>query len=264
MHSVVEQKIISDEYFNFNENSYESIVYPKCQDLFNNQGNMQNSSINPNDGCENSVIYNHFDQDSNLDENSCENMAHSSSEDISNNQDNIRNSSPRLNYEHVQNEIQSVKGFKIAHLNIRSLLKHIDEFRIFLRKKHFDIICLNETLLDETIANNEVLIDGYQIIRKDRIRHGGGVLLYIRDTINCKLRSDLMLNSLEMVTIEVLKPKAKSFLINAWYRPPSSKVEIFDDYESILQKLDAGNVEVICIGDFNCDWFKQGTQSLVD
>ena len=36
-------------------------------------------------------------------------------------------------------------------------------------------------------------------------------------------------------------------------------VELFDDYESILQKLDAENVEVICIGDFNGDWFKQGT-----
>ena len=74
----------------------------------------------------------------------------------------------------------------------------------------------------------------------------------------------LMLRSLEMVTVEVLKPKAKSFLINAWYRPPTSKVELFDGYESILQKLDAENVEVICISDFNCDWFKQGTQSHVD
>ena len=86
-------------------------------------------------------------------------------------------------------------------------------------------------MLDETIANNEVPIDGYEIIRKDRNRHGGGVLLYIRDTINYKLRNDLMLKSLEMVTVEVLKPKAKSFLINAWYRPPSSKAELFDDYE---------------------------------
>ena len=66
-------------------------------------------------------------------------------------------------------------------------------------------------MLDETIANNEVLIDGYEIIRKDRNRYGGGVLLYIRDTINYKLRNDLMLKSLEMVTVEVLKPKAKSY-----------------------------------------------------
>ena len=46
--------------------------------FFNNQDNMQNSSLNPNDGSENSEIYNHFDQDSNLNENSYENMLHSS------------------------------------------------------------------------------------------------------------------------------------------------------------------------------------------
>ena len=88
-------------------------------------------------------------------------MVYFSSEEISNNQDNIQSPSSILKYEYSQNEIQSVKGFKIAHLNIRSLLKHIDEFRIFLRKKQFDIglICLNETMLDETIANNEVLIE---------------------------------------------------------------------------------------------------------
>ena len=96
----------------FNENSYESIVYPSHQDSFNNQDNMQNSSLNPNDGSENSEIYNHFDQDSNLNENSYENMVHSSSEEISNSHDNIQNSSFRLNYEYIQNEIQSVKGLK--------------------------------------------------------------------------------------------------------------------------------------------------------
>ena len=44
-------------------------------------------------------------------------------------------------------------------------------------------------MLDETIADNEVLIDSYEIIRKDKNRHGEGVLLYIRDTINYKLRN---------------------------------------------------------------------------
>ena len=60
MHSVVDQKIISDESSSFNENSYESIVYPSYQDSFNNKDNMQNSSLNPNDGSENSEIYNHL------------------------------------------------------------------------------------------------------------------------------------------------------------------------------------------------------------
>ena len=94
---------------------------------------MQNSSINPNDGSENSEIYHDFDQDSKLKDNSYEIMMYFSSEDT---KYNIQSSSASLKYEYSQNEIQSVKGFKIAHLNIRSLLKHIDEFRIFLRKNN--------------------------------------------------------------------------------------------------------------------------------
>ena len=39
-------------------------------------------------------------------------MVHSSSEEISNNQDNIQNSPFRLNYEYIQNEIQSVNAKK--------------------------------------------------------------------------------------------------------------------------------------------------------
>jgi exonuclease III len=84
------------------------------------------------------------------------------------------------------------------------------------------------------------------------------------ETINYKLRNELTIESLEMVTVEVMEPKAKSFLVNAWYRPPSSKAELFDDYENVLEKIDAENVEVICIGDFNCDWSKQGMQSYTD
>ena len=58
-----------------------------------------------------------------------------------------------------------------------------------------------------------------------------------------------LFRDLEMVTVEVMKPKAKSFLVNAWYRPPSSKAELFYDYENVLEKIDAENVEAICIGD---------------
>ena len=61
MHSVLNQKTIFDESSNFNENGYETIVYPSYQEFLKNLNTMQNSSINPNDGSENSEIYHHFD-----------------------------------------------------------------------------------------------------------------------------------------------------------------------------------------------------------
>ncbi len=37
------------------------------------------------------------------------------------------------------------KGFKIGHLNIRSLVKNIDQLRIYLSNHQYDTICINET-----------------------------------------------------------------------------------------------------------------------
>ena len=67
-----------------------------------------------------------------------------------------------------------LKGFKIGHLNVASLYKDVDELRIFMNDKNFDILSINETRLDGTIDNNEVNITGYDLIRKDRNRNGGG------------------------------------------------------------------------------------------
>ena len=87
----------------------------------------------------------------------------------------------------LNSKIKNTSGFKIAQLNIRSLIRHIDQFRYFLKDKQIDIICLNETLLDETIDDHEVNIIGYEILRKDRNRNGGGVAVYVRNIIKYNL-----------------------------------------------------------------------------
>ena len=142
------------------------------------------------------------------------------------------------------------KGFKIMHLNIRSLIKKIDQFRIYASNNQYDIMCINETWLDDKISDLEVGIDGYDLLRKDRKRTGGGVAMYIRSSINYKIRQDVMPDYLELITVEIIKPKAKPFLLNTWYRPPDMPMEAFNDYELCLQKMDCENKEIICIGDF--------------
>ena len=146
------------------------------------------------------------------------------------------------------------KGFKIAQPNMRSMVKNIDEFRMYALNHQYDIICVNETWLDNTVNNHEVKLDGYDLVRKDRNRHGDGVAMFIRSTINYKIRSDIMPDNLETITVEITKPKAKPFLLNTWYRPPDMPVDVFTDYEILMQKMDHENKEIICIGDFNCDW----------
>ena len=57
--------------------------------------------------------------------------------------------------------------------------------------------------MDNSIPDNEIHVIGYYLIRNDRNRDGGGVVLYIRDNIPFSVRSDLIPNHLEMVCIEV-------------------------------------------------------------
>lgn len=75
------------------------------------------------------------------------------------------------------------RGFKLASINVASLIKHIDELRILLVNNPLDILSINETKLDSSINDDEVHIHRYEILRRDRDGHGGGVCFYIKNTI---------------------------------------------------------------------------------
>ena len=72
----------------------------------------------------------------------------------------------------------------MASLNITSLPRHIDELRVWMRDQNLDLLAINETRLDSSIPNESVKIINYQIFRKIRNHFGGGVSIYIRDSLN--------------------------------------------------------------------------------
>ena len=113
-----------------------------------------------------------------------------------------------------------LKGFKVGRLNIASLPKHTEELKIFLNAITFDILCINETRLNSLIENRLVEIPGYDIVRRDRNRHGGGVAIYIRNNLVYINRNDIMPDILEAICIEVKKPRMKPLLVCSWYRAP--------------------------------------------
>lgn len=153
-------------------------------------------------------------------------------------------------------DVVKLKGFKLASLNINSLLKHIDEIRIILANSSFDILAINESKIDDLIPDTEINILGYNLIRNDRNRAGGGVVLYIRDSIPYTERRDLIPDRLEMICIEVNRPHSKSFLVSTWYRPPNSDMELLDECDLFFSKCDSENKELLLAGDLNCDVIK--------
>ena len=66
------------------------------------------------------------------------------------------------------------RGLHLIHLNINSVLSKIDELCETAKKTRTTVIGLTETKLYATILDGEINIDGYELIRSDRNRQGGG------------------------------------------------------------------------------------------
>ena len=54
------------------------------------------------------------------------------------------------------------------------------------------------------MADNEITIDGHSIVKKDRNRHGGGVLLYVKDGIDYSEITELASEQVESVWIKLM------------------------------------------------------------
>ena len=62
-------------------------------------------------------------------------------------------------------------------------------------------------------------ICGYELIRRDRRSdNGGGICFYIKSTINFSLRTDLFIDELENMCIEIRKPNSKPFIVVNYYQ----------------------------------------------
>ena len=81
----------------------------------------------------------------------------------------------------------------MIHLNIHSAQNKMCEFELYLKSLHvnFSIIAITETWFND--SNHDLYgLDGYQMVDDYRqSRRGGGVALYIRNSVVYKLRNDL-------------------------------------------------------------------------
>ena len=140
----------------------------------------------------------------------------------------------------------------VCSLNIGSLLKHFDEIRIFVDEYKPHILGLNETRLSDDVEDDDLFIEGYSIVRRDRNRNGGGVAIYISDDIPYSTRPDID-TGIESVSIQVNIPFIKPIIFTCVYRPPGSKVALFENIEARFSILDHEHFEFLVSGDFNCN-----------
>ena len=71
---------------------------------------------------------------------------------------------------------------------------------------------------------------------------GGSVALFIRDSITCKIRTDIVTDTCESVFIEISVSKKDNTIVAAIYRAPNTDLKLFiNEFENVLQTVTGKN-----------------------
>lgn len=155
----------------------------------------------------------------------------------------------------IPNSIKSKNGLKIAHLNIWSLRRKIDQVTVLLHDRPFDMFALSETYLTCNVDDSELSVDGYTFYRRDRGSRGGGVALYVANDLTHELCTTINDHvNIEAMWVKVNVPYHKPIFVCTVYRPPSADDVYFENMLQTFENVISDDNDVVIVGDFNFDY----------
>ena len=175
-------------------------------------------------------------------------------------------------------ELSAVKGFKIAHLNVWSIVKKIDRLRVLLLDSKIDLLTLSETWLKSHIQTESIDIPGCVALRLDRLdragkgkskKRGGGLLTYVR-TCYASLSENLVDISISNEDIEaqwtlIHRPNCKNVVICNIYRPPNGNLKKAILYlDECIRTVNLAKVDLFLLGDLNVDFKNKSSPAYKD
>ena len=149
------------------------------------------------------------------------------------------------------------------YTNADNLLNKIDELKVRLQLKPFDVLVVTEvypkTGKSDEIQLSELHIEGYNIYRSNVEGHSRGVVIYVSDHISSNIVLDLTNHQFsESAWVEIRWNKGDNLLLGGIYRSPSSDSE---NNSQLLEILSAATnkqfTHTMIVGDFNIpeiDW----------
>ena len=155
-------------------------------------------------------------------------------------------------FEHNLNDI-----FCISY-NIRSFERNIEEFISYISQLNTKpkILIFTETWYSAGNCQNLDSYRGFHITRPT-IR-GGGVSVYIHDSISCKFISNFSIcnEDIEICTVE-LNLENREITLFAVYRPHSGTLDNFSQF--LFSFLESNSKNALVLGDFNVDILRNST-----
>jgi len=139
-----------------------------------------------------------------------------------------------------------------------------------------DVICFTEKFLSPNVPDSALSLDGFKLIRKDRVnppKGYGGLCMYIGEHLKCSLVnipssiSRLLISDIEFLFVNVFLGN-RSYLFGIIYNPPISTKRSYSRFGGSLRNIEVlfgyfANKydEVVISGDFNLDILRDTTFS---
>ena len=150
-------------------------------------------------------------------------------------------------------------SLSICHGNLNSLSAHnfakLTQLKAYKSIYKHDFICLSETYLDSTTANNMLEIEGYNLVRADHLNtiKRGGVCMYYKVSLHVQV---INLPYFHEALLLEMSHNNKKVIVSVIYRSPSQNSDEFDLFLSNFEKLviDIKNRKPylpVVTGDFN-------------
>jgi exonuclease III len=143
------------------------------------------------------------------------------------------------------------------HVNIQGLRSHLAELCAIIRLSStpIDIVCVNETFLDDGVEHIE--LEGFKAVgRRDRSYNGddrrcGGIIVFARSEIADHVTLLLISEVAERMWIQ-LHTNNGPYVLCVWYRPPGQgEVQSIESFVAELDQLRDGALGVLVVGDLN-------------
>ena len=119
--------------------------------------------------------------------------------------------------------IENPSRIIFGQININSIRNKFDLLMNII-KNEIDIFMISETKIDNSFPISQFTMTGYSIpFRLDRTSHGGGILLFVREDIPCKIIKTDCDADFEGIFVEINLRK-KKWLLCCSYNPHKSNI----------------------------------------
>ena len=154
------------------------------------------------------------------------------------------------------------QNLKFAHINVNSIRHKFGPLLEVMQKGIIDVLTIQECKIDSSFPTSQFYSPDFKMYRKDQSCTAGGLLLYVRNDLVRKRRSDLEFDvsnqtgRVETICIEVYIRSERWIICTVYKQPKLKDCEFYNIFERAIGSISHECSNYVIMGDLNINMLK--------